>query len=262
MSCSSWKEKEMERLSRFPAGSSPRRRTLLTHLALLALLSGAATSSNAGLITSNSGASESGLGSFTGTIGVTNKTATTATITVVLTNTSPAANGGFITAFAFNDPGTAGGGDIANVASFSATDPDGGGSGVAFTLLGGPTSADSINASPFGSFSIGASIPGGDFQGGGGSPNQGIGVGESATFTFDVTGTGLLNLSPASLEAALASGSGGRDSFFIVRFRGFADGGSDKVPAVATPEPSTLALGGIGLVGLGLGYVRRRRRAA
>ena len=173
-----------------------RGRSLLTALAFLALLSSTATPSDAGLITSYSGASESGLGSFTGSIVVTDNTATAATITVMLTNTSPVANGGYITAFAFNDPGTAGGGDITGVSSFTATDPDGGGSGVAFTLLGGPTFSDSINASPFGSFYIGASLPGGDFQGGGGNPNQGIGVGESATFTFNVTGTGLLNLSP------------------------------------------------------------------
>lgn len=249
----------MEELSRSPAASAPRRRTPWTHLALLSLLAWPATS-NAGLITSNGGASESGLGSYIGSIGVSNNTATTATITVALTNISPAPNGGFITAFAFNNPGTAGGGDILNVADFSATDPDGGGSGVAFALLGGPASSDSINASPYGSFDIGASLPGGSFQGGG-SPAQGIGVGESATFTFDVTGTDLLNLSQASLEAALASGSGGIDSFFIVRFRGFADGGSDKVPAASpVPEPSTLALGGIGLGIGGLGYVRRRRQ--
>ncbi len=240
-------------------GSSRRWRRPLAHLAFVALLALPATTSNAGLISSNTGASESGLGSFTGSIGVSNNTATTATITVMLTNTSPLANGGFITAFAFNDPGTASGGDIERVTGFTATDPD-------FDLLGGPVVSDSIKAVPLGDFDIGASISG-DFLGGG-NPNPGLGVGESATFTFNVTGTNLLNLSQASLEAALTDGSGGRSSFFAVRFRGFEDGGSDKVPAEpddvvvsAVPEPGTITMALIGSIPLGLTAWRRRRRA-
>lgn len=239
------------------------RRMLTTRLAFLAFLSLGATSSNAGLISSNSGASQSGLGSFTGFIGVSNNTATTATITVMLTNTSSAANGGFITAFAFNDPGTASGGDINNVIGFTATDPDGAGPGQPFGLRGGPTFANSINASPFGDFDIGASS-GGTFQGGG-PPSRGIGVGESATFTFNVTGTNLLNLSQASLESALSDGSGGRSAFLVVRFRGFENGGSDKVPAMPdvapVPEPGTITMALIGSIPLGLMAWRRRTRA-
>ncbi|MEJ7640277.1 MAG: hypothetical protein WKF75_20505 [Singulisphaera sp.] len=158
----------------------------------------------------------------------------------MLINTSPATNGGYITAFVLNDLGTASGGDINNVASFTATDPDGAGSGQPFALLSGSTSSISIKASPFGVFDIGASLSGGDFYGGGGSPSQGIGVGESATFTFNVTGTNLLNLSQASLEAALSDGLGGRNSFFVVRFRGFQNDGSDKVPAMPDDAPLPL----------------------
>jgi len=221
------------------------------------LLSLPATSSDAGLINSYGGGGQSGLGSFTGSLGVSNNTATTATITIMLANTSAASNGGFITAFAFNDPGTENGGDINKVDSFTSTDPD-------FGVLGGPDVSDSISASPFGSFSIGASV-GGSLLGGG-RPQPGIGVGESATFTFNVTGTNLQNLSQASLGSALSDGSGEPSTFFVVRFKGFEDGGSDKVvaaePDVApVPEPGTITMALIGSIPLGLAAWRRRKRS-
>jgi hypothetical protein len=41
-----------------------------------------------------------------------------------------------------------------------------------------------------------------------------------------------------------------------VRFKGFANGGSDKVPGVLVPAPGAAAL----MAGAGLVAVRRRRR--
>ena len=64
------------------------------------------------------------------------------TLIVELTNTSPADNGGYLTGFAFNNPG----GCVAGV-TFSDAD---------FELLGAPSFADGVSAVPLGHFDIGA----------------------------------------------------------------------------------------------------------
>ena len=46
---------------------------------------------------------------------------------------------------------------------------------------------------------------------------------------------------------------------FIVRFKGFLDGGSDKVPAAVVPLPVPVAIGALGLLGVVLGRKRIRR---
>jgi hypothetical protein len=89
---------------------------------------------------------------------------------------------------------------------------------------------------------------------GGGNPSDGIPVGGSGSFVFDLTGTGLDQLTQQSFFLETPSGG----PFFVGRFRGLANGGSDKVPATAIPEPSSLALVVLGgLTGLAL---RRRRQ--
>ena len=86
-----------------------------------------------------------------------------------LTNTSPAANGGYITAVAFDLAGAA------SITGVATTDAD-------FFLTPGP-----INVAPAGSREFVMSIS--NVYLGGGSPVNGIGVGGSATFTFTLGGT-------------------------------------------------------------------------
>src|SRR5262245_58562546 len=59
-------------------------------------------------------------GRFTGSVEVKNQTTTSAVIEITLTNTSPVANGGYITGFAFNNPGLDAQGNISGVNSFGA----------------------------------------------------------------------------------------------------------------------------------------------
>jgi hypothetical protein len=181
-------------------------------------------------IQSNPAASTEGLGTFTGSI---DYTAATSTLTVSLTNTSPLANGGFITGFVFN------------IDSVDA--------GASATLQAGATHpfADTgrESASPFGNYEAGAAL-GGDWTGGG-SPNSGIAVGATGIFTFLVSASDSLALSASDFISAQ-----GPDTWdFVVRFRGFVDGGSDKVPGTVVPAPSGLALLLLGLAGVG----RRRK---
>ena len=187
------------------------------------------------------------LGSFVGDISY-NPTA--AELTVELTNTSPVANGGYLTAFAFNNPF-----DSITAVSLSSTDSD-------FLLLGGSSFDNSIGAMPYGDFDIGASLSNNGnnpFQGGG-NPQKGIGVNMTEFFTFAFTGTGLSGWSTQDFLEELSAGSATDKSptFFVARFRGFDDGGSNKTPASPVPEPATIVLLGIGLAGLAGTAIRRR----
>ena len=191
------------------------------------------------------------LGDYNLTLAYTPLSATHAILTVTLTNTSPAANGGFLTSFVFNNPH----GDIAG-ASMTATNAN-------FQLLGGPGFNKGVNGAPYGQFDFGAST----FKSfeGGGNPARGIGVGQTAVFTFDLTGHDLNLLNEESFVDARSVGPGIGEGaqFFVGRFRGFLDGGSDKVPAIPhAPEPAGLALGAVGALGLLGGAWRLRRRGA
>lgn len=204
------------------------------------------------------------LGSFTGSI---EYDPLAFALEILLTNASPAANGGFITAFAFNNPG-----HLITNATLVSTDPD-------FGLIGGAGAADFqndiISVSPFGNADIGASVTGTWL--GNGNPKSGIGVGSSGTFTFSFTGTGLGTLTETDFFNALSTGGGGGNAlstgggggaeWLLVRFRGFNDDGSDKVgtavppppPPQVVPEPGSVLLLSGGAVAL---LVRRKKARA
>lgn len=176
--------------------------------------------------------STEGLGAFTGSMRYTPTGETTGTLSISLTNTSEHA-GGRITGFLLRIP-----------------DP------AAMAALSGPSQTHPLfldtgaaDAPPFGSFDAGAAL-GGDWLGGG-SPAGGISIGETGVFEFTVTGP----------DAGSRSTSGfiteGEPFSLVVRFRGFDNGGSDKVPAVAMIVPGP---GAAALLGLAAAVATRRRR--
>jgi hypothetical protein len=182
------------------------------------------------------------LGDFSGSFTYSFVNDTSASVVVSLTNTSPAANGGYLTAFAFNNPN-----NYITGATFSSTLPN-------FGLIGTPDFDNTISGSPFGDFDAGSSTDSSWL--GGGNPNKGIPIGTTGIFTFSLTGSGLSSLTTQDFLNELTSSPSGQSYWFAARFRGFENGGSDKVPADDTPppptipEPTTILLLGSGLLGL------------
>lgn len=194
-------------------------------LSALLLAAAAPTLADVVHITSYAPASTEGLGAFTGTLSYTPTGETTGTLTISLTNTSEHA-GGRITGFLFQLP-----------------DP------AATAVLSGPSGTHPLfldtgaaDAPPFGSFDAGAAL-GGNWLGGG-SPAGGIAIGQTGVFEFTVTDPG------AGGRSTSAFITEGEPFGFVVRFRGFDNGGSDKVPAVALtiPGPGAAALLGLAAI--------------
>ncbi len=176
---------------------------------------------------------EAGIGNFAGTIQYDWLGLDMGLVTVELTNTSPTANGGFITGFLFNIDSA-----------------DTGVASLATTSHAGFLDAAGNTASPFGGnlpYDAGAALGGHWLDGG--NPMDGIGVGDTGVFTFDLTAD------DAEVLSAINFLDGAYDYNFVVRFRGFLDGNSDKTPGMI-PAPASLALLGIA----GLASTRRRRR--
>jgi hypothetical protein len=214
-------------------------------LSLAALFSASAVQASSVNISSAGGLSTEGLGAFTGTVTYDD----VSQLTISLTNTTPSA-GGFLTGFVFNINGDA-------TATLN-PDPTGSFEGVT-----------NESASPFGTFDAGAAL-GGDFTGGG-SPNNGIAVGNTMNFVFDITGNNGFDVSTLTAEdfvSQISSGQGQNpyDAAFVARFKGMANGGSDAVSGTvvhAIPLPSA-AWSGLGMLGglLGLAGLGKLRRTA
>ena len=172
--------------------------------------------------------STEGLGDFTGFLTYEFMLGDMGVLTVELTNLADVGNRGWITGFIFN---------------IGSDDPN------AFAQFENGThpflDAPDQNGNPFGNpFLAGAALAGNWIDGG--IPEDGIATSDTGIFDFEVI---------AEDAAALTASSfleGPYDFNFIVRFRGFIDDNSDKVPAV--PAPGALAL-------LGLGALAQRRRS-
>lgn len=163
------------------------------------------------------------------------------TLTITLTNTSSAVNGGFVTAEAFNLAGNV------QITGFTTTDTD-------FSLfLAVSSPGGAFNVQPFGQREFLISAQGATFEGGG--KPKGLAPGETVTFTLTLdSATGITE------SAVLASE--------VLRFRGFTDGstdgGSDKDQVTRVPEPSStvLLLISLSFVGLLASGWRRQLHAA
>jgi hypothetical protein len=175
--------------------------------------------------------STEGIGSFAATVTYSYTSGTTASMTILMENDTALALGGYITAIALKVNS-----GLSGFAFQSSTNPN-------FAALVGP-----VSAPPFGNFDAGVST-GGSWTGGG-SPLGGIAAGQTALFSFALTGSsGLL----ASLDAQSVFGVDD-DPLMAVRFRGGAvNDWSDKVTA-CLPAPGAVSL--LALVGA----CRSRRR--
>jgi hypothetical protein len=178
------------------------------------------------------------LANFTATLTYSYKSSTSATLTIQLTNSTTGFTAAYLTGFVFNNPND-------QITKISLTNPPGYTS-ISLTFSNGNVKSDS--SGDFGKFDVGVTV------GGSSNPTAGIAMGNTATFTFTLTGTSLNTLTEQSFVNASSSGG---STFFAAQFSGINPGNkSDNVPGTlnptATPEPGTMLLLASGIVGLGI----------
>lgn len=192
-------------------------------------------------ITDNTAASTEGLGRFTGTVAYTFLGGSSGRLDVSLTNTTDASLGGYITAFMFRTSPSVG-----TVTSMLSTWDNGLDTNIPASTSGAPWDGT-------GSWIGGAGLTSSWLAGG--SPVNGIAVGQTGNWSFAITSASASMLTAVSFVANTIN----TDTYaFIVRMRGLTlpDGsdGSDKIPARDLPAPGAVAL-------LGLASLVSRRRS-
>src|SRR5262249_47938826 len=116
------------------------------------------------------------LGSFSGTFDYSWIDENHGVVDIMLTNTSPKDRGGFLPALAFKNPN-----DWITGVQFTASQSQ-------WKLMGlSSWFKNGVKAAPFGNFDLGVGLNASNWEGGG-SPQKGIGVGQSVKFSFMLTG--------------------------------------------------------------------------
>lgn len=162
--------------------------------------------------------STSNRGRFTGTLLYTSNSATTGVLTIALHNTNTPAEGGYITGIVFKIPNGNSSGTLTTA------------SPSAFLNTG------SEPAGTFGTFEAGAALQANFVDGG--PATSGIPAGASGNFTFNVT----TDLASTVTSAGFFNYTTVR---LVVRFRGYADGASDIVPAFGCTDPPGCPAGSV-----------------
>ena len=213
--------------------------------ALVMLLLASPVSASLSVVGDNSHPNSNGLGNFSMLFSYSASDANNATITLQITNTTDPLIGGFLTAMAFGNPS-----DLITDLTLHST-----------TLATFDNVFEDVNVEPFGTQDFAVATT--NTWIGGGSPNGGIAVGQTATIVLNATGTGLDTISETDFWDAVSTGDPSQDKAqaFIARLRGLnSDPDSDKVPGGSRnliPEPGSLTIWcSMGIIGLGL---RRRR---
>jgi hypothetical protein len=120
-----------------------------------------------------------------------------------------------------------------------------------------------VAADPFGPYEAGATLTSSNFNGGG-APQNGIPVGVTGIFSFNVTGLDAPSLDVMDFLSERTGNNDDHLSAFVARFRGFEDDGSDKVPvcipkcdndcpppAIPLPAAASSSLLTMGLLAIG-----------